>query len=167
MILSPMAAFAQGAPVSIGEQMQAAKGGVIFHIPTALGAIVPTYNVPEASSVQLNFTPDSLSAIYLGDIQNWNDPRLVADNPVLANVHQPIVVIHRSDGSGTTFGFTDYLSSVSADWQSQVGKGDSPRSAFQHRQLARTRCLPAAITTRSEEFIRQISIQGVPIFPNR
>jgi phosphate transport system substrate-binding protein len=115
---------ASDAPMT-DEQLQAAKGGQLFHIPTALGAIVPTYNVPEATSVQLNFTPDSLSAIYLGDIQSWNDPRLVADNPVLANVDQPIVVVHRSDGSGTTFGFTDYLSSVSSDWLSMVGKGTS------------------------------------------
>lgn len=55
----------------------------------------------------------------------WNDPKLVADNPVLANVNQSIVVMHRSDGSGTTFGFTDYLSNVSPDWQSRVGKGTS------------------------------------------
>src|SRR5258708_3990021 len=89
------------------------------------GAIVPTYNVPEARDVQLNFTPDSLSGIFLGDIQTWNDPRLVADNPVLAKLDQPIVVVHRSDGSGTTFGFTDYLSSVSPDWQAQVGVGTS------------------------------------------
>src|ERR1700736_1952560 len=69
---------ASDAPMT-DEQLQAAKGGQLFHIPTALGAIVPTYNVPEAANVQLNFTPDSLSAIYLGDIQSWSDPRLVAD----------------------------------------------------------------------------------------
>jgi phosphate transport system substrate-binding protein len=103
---------------------QAAKGGQIFHIPTALGAIVPTYNVPEATT-QLNFTGDTLAGIYLGTISTWNDPMLVADNPELASVNQPIVVVHRSDGSGTTFGWTDYLSSVSADWKSQVGKDTS------------------------------------------
>ena len=114
---------ASDAPMN-DDQLKAAAGP-IFHIPTALGAIVPTYNVPEAASTQLNFTPDSLAGIFLGDIQTWNDPTLVADNPVLANVNQPIVVVHRSDGSGTTFGFTDYLSNVSPDWQSRVGKGTS------------------------------------------
>lgn len=107
------------------QQLADAKGGPIFHIPAALGAIVPTYNVPEVSSTQLNFTPDDLAGIYVGDIGMWNDPRLVADNPALAHLEQPIVVVHRSDGSGSTFGFTDYLSSVSPDWKSAVGKGTS------------------------------------------
>lgn len=114
---------ASDAPMT-DDQLSAAKGGPIFHIPTALGAIVPIYNVPEAST-QLNFTPDDLAGIYLGEIQMWNDPRLVADNPVLANVVEPIAVVHRSDGSGTTFGWTDYLSTVSPDWSSTVGKGTS------------------------------------------
>jgi len=114
---------ASDAPMS-DTQLQAAKGGQILHIPTALGAIVPTYNVPEATT-QLNFTGDTLSGIYLGNIQTWNDPLLVADNPILANVDQAIVVVHRSDGSGTTFGFTDYLTSVSPDWKAQVGKDTS------------------------------------------
>ncbi|MBV8717209.1 MAG: phosphate ABC transporter substrate-binding protein PstS [Chloroflexi bacterium] len=111
---------ASDAPMT-DEQIKAAKGGELFHIPTALGAIVPTYNVPDTSS-QLKFTGDTLSAIYLGDVQKWNDPRLVADNPDLANVDQDIVVVHRSDGSGTTYGFTDYLSAVSPQWATQVGK---------------------------------------------
>jgi phosphate transport system substrate-binding protein len=96
------------------DQLKAAAGP-IFHIPTALGAIVPTYNLPEAGSTQLNFTPDAIAGIFLGDIQMWNDPMLVADNPV----------VDRSDGSGTTYGFTDYLSKVSPDWQTKVGKGTS------------------------------------------
>src|SRR5579859_1523512 len=114
---------ASDAPMT-DAQLAGAKGGQILHIPTALGAIVPTYNVPEATT-QLNFTGDTISGIYLGTISMWNEPLLVADNPVLANVAQPIVVVHRSDGSGTTYSFTDYLSSVSADWKSQVGKDTS------------------------------------------
>jgi phosphate transport system substrate-binding protein len=112
---------ASDAPMS-DDQIQAAKGGALFHIPTALGAIVPTYNVPEATS-QLNFTSATLSGIFLGDIQMWNDAQLVLDNPDLAGVNQPIVVVHRSDSSGTTFGFTDYLTNVSPDLQQRVGKG--------------------------------------------
>lgn len=74
------------------------------------------------ATTQLYVTGDTLAGIYPGNIQMWNDPLLVTDNPVLASVNQPIVVVHRSDGSRTTYGFTDYLSSVSADWKSQVGK---------------------------------------------
>lgn len=114
---------ASDAPMT-DEQIQAAKGGELFHIPTALGAIVPTYNVPEVTE-PLNVTGDTLAGIFLGTITTWNDPMLVADNPQLASVNQDIVVVHRSDGSGTTFGFTDYLSSVSPDWAQQVGKNTS------------------------------------------
>jgi phosphate transport system substrate-binding protein len=114
---------ASDAPMT-DDQIKAARGGELFHIPTALGAIVPTYNVPDTST-QLRFTGDSLAGIFLGDIQKWNDPRLVADNPDLASINQDIIVVHRSDGSGTTFGFTDYLSTVSQTWQQKVGKGTS------------------------------------------
>jgi phosphate transport system substrate-binding protein len=114
---------ATDAPMS-DDQLAAAKGGPIFHIPTALGAIVPTYNIPGVSG-KLKFTGDTLAGIYLGDISKWNDPKLVADNPDLANINEDIIVVHRSDGSGTTFGWTDYLSSVSPDWAQKVGKGTS------------------------------------------
>jgi len=113
---------ASDAPMT-DEQLRAAKGGEIFHIPTALGAIVATYNIPDDPSLKLNFTGDSLAGIFLGDIVKWNDPRLVVDNPGLASIDQDIVVVHRSDGSGTTFGFTDYLTTVSLDWAGRVGKG--------------------------------------------
>jgi phosphate transport system substrate-binding protein len=102
-------------------QMATVKSGV-FHVPAALGAIVPTYNLPGIET-QVRFTGDSLSGIFLGDITRWNDPRIVVDNPELANVNQDIVVVHRSDGSGTTFGFTDYLTTVSPEWSGRVGKG--------------------------------------------
>jgi phosphate transport system substrate-binding protein len=114
---------ASDAPMA-DAQIQAARGGDLFHIPTALGAIVPTYNMPDTST-QLKFTGETLSGIFLGDIQKWNDPRLVANNPDLANVNQDIVIVHRSDGSGTTFGFTDYLSSVNPQWAQTVGKDTS------------------------------------------
>src|SRR5919197_566397 len=113
---------ASDAPMT-DEQLKDAKAGELFHIPTALGAIVPTYNLP--GNPKLKFTGDTLAGIYLGDIAKWNDPKLVADNPDLANVNQDIVVVHRSDGSGTTFAWTDYLSTVSPDWQQRVGKGTS------------------------------------------
>jgi phosphate transport system substrate-binding protein len=116
---------ASDAPMN-DDQIKAAKGGPIFHIPTALGAIVLMYNIPDIpADTKLRFTGDTLAAIYLGDISRWNDPKLVADNPSLAQVNQDIVTVHRSDGSGTTFGFTDYLSAVNSDWKSKVGKATS------------------------------------------
>ena len=116
---------ASDAPMT-DEQLKAAKGGEIVHVPTALGAIVPSYNIPDlGTGTKLKFTGDTLAGIFLGTITKWNDPRLVADNPNLARVNQDIVVVHRSDGSGTTFGWTDYLSTVSKDWSQQVGKGTS------------------------------------------
>jgi phosphate transport system substrate-binding protein len=114
---------ASDAPMT-DDQIAGAKGGPIFHIPTALGAIVPTYNIPGVSG-KLKFTGDTLAGIYLGDISKWNDPKLVADNPDLANINEDIIVVHRSDGSGTTFGWTDYLSAVSPTWAQKVGKGTS------------------------------------------
>jgi len=104
------------------EQLSAAKNGAVLHIPMALGAVVPTYNVPEAKS-SLKFTGETIAGIFLGTITKWNDAKLVADNPELANVNQEIVVVHRSDGSGTSFIFTDYLSSVSDTWKTRVGRG--------------------------------------------
>jgi phosphate transport system substrate-binding protein len=106
------------------EQLRAAKGGEILHIPAALGAVVPTYNLPGMSG-QIRFTGDTLAGIFLGEITKWNDPKLVADNPDLASVNRDIVVVHRSDGSGTTSIWVDYLSTVSKTWEQQVGRGTS------------------------------------------
>ncbi|TAK28350.1 MAG: phosphate ABC transporter substrate-binding protein PstS [Chloroflexota bacterium] len=106
------------------EQLHQAKGGEILHIPTTLGAVVPTYNL-RGLSKPLRFTPDTLAAIFLGEIIKWNDPRLVADNPDAILPDKDIMVIHRSDGSGTTFVWTDYLSTVSPTWKSTVGRGTS------------------------------------------
>jgi phosphate transport system substrate-binding protein len=114
---------ASDAPMT-DDQLKGAKGGDVYHIPTALGAIVATYNIPNVNA-KLKFTGATLAGIFLGDISKWNDPKLVADNPDLAQVNQDIVVVHRSDGSGTTFGWTDYLSTISPDWNSKVGKATS------------------------------------------
>lgn len=106
------------------EQLSQFKGGKLFHIPTVLGAVVPAYNVPGVSG-ELKFTPDALAGIFLGKITSWNDPALVKANPGVNLPNQPIIVIHRSDGSGTTFIFTDYLSKVSSDWANSAGKNTS------------------------------------------
>jgi phosphate transport system substrate-binding protein len=106
------------------EQLAQAKTKIL-HVPTVLGAVVPAYNVSGVSG-EIKFTPEALAAIFLGKITNWNDKAIASANPgVNFPKDEPIVVIHRSDGSGTTFIFTDYLSKVSSDWQSQAGKGTS------------------------------------------
>ncbi|MFY9726571.1 MAG: phosphate ABC transporter substrate-binding protein PstS [Bryobacteraceae bacterium] len=95
-----------------------------LHFPTVLGGLVPTYNIPGVTQ-DLKFTPETLAGIYLGQITRWNDPRLVKDNPGAKLPASDIVVVHRSDGSGTTFVFTDYLSKVSPQWKSEVGANTS------------------------------------------
>ena len=114
---------ASDAPLT-DEQLQAAKGGALLHIPTTLGGVAVTYNVPGVGK-QLKFTPETLAGIFLGDITKWNDPKLVADNPDASLPAADILVVHRSDGSGTTNIFTDYLANVSARWKSSVGMGTS------------------------------------------
>ena len=96
----------------------------LFHIPTVLGSVVPAYNLPEVSG-EIRFTPESLAGIFLGKITTWNDPQLVKENKDLNLPNKPIVVVHRSDGSGTTYIFTDYLSKISPEWKSRVGKNTS------------------------------------------
>jgi phosphate transport system substrate-binding protein len=95
-----------------------------MHIPTVLGAVVPVYNIPGVSK-DLNFSGDEIADIYLGKITKWNDPRLVKDNPGANLPANDILPVYRSDGSGTTYIFTDYLSKVSPDWTNRVGKGTS------------------------------------------
>jgi phosphate transport system substrate-binding protein len=96
----------------------------ILHIPTVMGAVVPAYNVPGVTA-EIKFTPEALAGIFLGKIQKWNDAAITSANPGVKFPDQPIIVIYRSDGSGTTFIFTDYLSKISKDWASSVGKGTS------------------------------------------
>lgn len=96
----------------------------ILHVPTVLGAVVPAYNIPGVSG-EIKFTPQALAGIYLGKITSWNDSALTSVNPGVNLPNAPIVVVHRSDGSGTTFIFTDYLAKVSPDWKGQVGAGTS------------------------------------------
>lgn len=103
------------------EQAAVAAGGPILHIPMTIGGIAVVFKLPGFTSGQLKLTPDVLAKIYLGDIEKWNDPAIAAVNAGLSLPDTDITVVHRSDGSGTTFQFTDYLSKVSTDWQSQVG----------------------------------------------
>ncbi len=98
-------------------------GAPILHIPTCAGAVVVTYNLPGAP--QLKFTPDVIADIFLGKIKKWNDPRVVAPNPGVNLGNMNITVVHRSDGSGTTNIFSNYLSKVSPEWKQKVGTGPS------------------------------------------
>ena len=105
------------------EQLASAKVKII-HLPTVLGAVVPAYNIPGFKG-ELKFTPEVIAGIYLGKITSWNDPAIAKINPGVSLPNQGIIVVHRSDGSGTTYIFTDYLSKVSNEWRDSVGKGTS------------------------------------------
>jgi phosphate transport system substrate-binding protein len=96
----------------------------ILNLPTVLGAVVPAYNIPGVSG-EVKFTPDALAGIFLGRITKWNDKAIASVNPGVNFPDKDIVVVHRSDGSGTTFIWTDYLSKVSPDWKSAVGSNTS------------------------------------------
>jgi phosphate transport system substrate-binding protein len=96
----------------------------ILHFPTVLGAAIPAYNVPGVQT-ELNFTPEALSGIFLGKVTKWNDPLIASANPGVKLPGDDIVVIHRSEGSGTTYIWTDFLSKISDDWKNKVGKGAS------------------------------------------
>ena len=103
------------------DQLLAAPGKVL-HFPTVLGSVVPIYRVDGVSN-GLKFTGPVLAGIFMGTITKWNDPKIASSNPGVNLPATDITVVHRSDGSGTTFGFTDYLSTVSPDWAGRVGKG--------------------------------------------
>ncbi len=105
------------------DQLKAA-GVKILHFPTVLGAAVLTYNVPGVAT-DLKFTPEAIAGIYLGTITQWNDPAIAGPNPGVKLPKDDIVVVHRSDGSGTTYIWSDYLSKVSDQWKNKVGKGTS------------------------------------------
>jgi len=96
----------------------------LLHIPTVLGAVVPAYNLPGLSA-ELKFSGDVIADIYLGKITKWNDPRIVKDNPGVSLPNHPILPVYRSDGSGTNYIFTDYLSKVSPDFKAKIGSATS------------------------------------------
>jgi len=105
------------------KQLQEAKTKIL-NIPTVLGADVPAYNIPGVTA-ELKFTPEALAGIFLGKISKWNDKAITAANPGVNLPDKDIIVVHRSDGSGTTFIWVDYLSKISPEWKSQVGADTS------------------------------------------
>jgi phosphate transport system substrate-binding protein len=114
---------ASDAPMT-DEQVKAVNGNVI-HVPTVLGAVVATYNLPLIANTALRLDGPTLADIFLGKITNWRDRRIAALNPGVNLPDQDIIVVHRSDGSGTTFIFTDYLSKISPEWKGKVGRSTS------------------------------------------
>ncbi len=113
---------ASDAPMSDAELAAATKNGKILHFPTVMGAVIPIYNVSGVTQ-DLRFSGPTLAGIFLGKITKWNDKLIVADNPGVKLPNEDITVVHRTDGSGTTFVWTDFLSNVSADWKTKVGTG--------------------------------------------
>jgi len=113
---------ASDAPMTDAELAKAP--GQLVHIPTTLGAVVLAYNLADVKS-GLKLTPDVVAGIFLGDIKTWDDPKIAKDNPDLKLPKDPITVATRSDGSGTTAVFTDYLSKISPAWKEKVGAGKS------------------------------------------
>ncbi len=106
------------------KAFQDKHGFGILHFPTVMGAVVPTYNIPGVDAA-LNFTPEALAGIFLGKVTKWNDPVIGGANKGVKLPAEDIVVVHRADGSGTTYVWTDYLSKVSDEWKTKVGKGTS------------------------------------------
>jgi phosphate transport system substrate-binding protein len=113
---------ASDGPMTDDQLKQA--GFKVLHFPTVLGAAVPSYNIPGLTA-ELKFTPEALAGIYLGNVTKWNDPAIAGANPGVKLPAEDIVVLHRSDGSGTTYIWSDYLSKVSDDWKSKVGTNTS------------------------------------------
>ncbi|MEW6130103.1 MAG: phosphate ABC transporter substrate-binding protein PstS [Acidobacteriota bacterium] len=105
------------------EDLQKVNNGVL-HIPTVLGAVVLTYNLPDVKA-ELKLTPEAIAGIFLGKVKKWNDPAIASANADVALPDKEITVVHRSDGSGTSFVFTDYLAKVSPEWKQAVGAGTS------------------------------------------
>jgi phosphate transport system substrate-binding protein len=123
--LSKTVAFgASDAPLTDEQIAQAGGAANVVHIPVTQGSVVIAYNLPGVQK-QLRFSPETIAGMYLGTIKLWNDPKIAADNPGVSLPVKPVLVVHRSEGSGTTDIFTDYLTKVSAEWKSKVGRGSS------------------------------------------
>jgi phosphate transport system substrate-binding protein len=115
---------ASDAPLTDEQMAQAGGEANVVHVPVTQGSVVIAYNLSGVSQ-HLRFSPETIAGMYLGTIRMWNDPKIAADNPGVSLPSKPVLVVHRSDGSGTTDIFTDYLTKVSAEWKQKVGHGTS------------------------------------------
>ena len=111
-------------PMTEAQLTAAGGASAVLHIPMVMGAVVPTYNVPGVTA-SLKFTPEVLAGIYLEQIKKWNDPKITTLNPGVTLPDAAITTVHRSDGSGTTYVWTDYLSKISPEWKTRVGFANS------------------------------------------
>ena len=130
----------------------AAVNGKVIHLPTVLGADAVTWNLPSLGKTTLNFDAATLADIFLGKITKWNHPRLVALNPGVALPDKDLLVVHRTDGSGTTFIWTDYLSTVSPEWARwRIDQSEVVQAILRHRDL---RAAPASRLLQGREIGR-------------
>lgn len=123
-IAKTVAFGASDAPMTDEQLGQAGGATNVVHIPVTQGSVVIAYNLPEVKT-QLKFSADTIAGMFLGNIKLWNDPKIAADNKGVALPAKPVLVVHRSEGSGTTDIFTDYLTKANADWKAKVGHGTS------------------------------------------
>ena len=113
-----------GSDAPMTDELMKATGGEVIHVPVALGAIVMTYNLPGVQT-ELKLTPEAIAGIFLGTVKKWNDAAIATNNPGVNLPATDITIVHRSDGSGTTYVFVDYLAKVSPDWKQKVGVNTS------------------------------------------
>ena len=140
------------------QQIAAVKGNVL-HIPTVLGAVVVTYNLPSLGATKLKFDGATIADIFLGTITKWNDPKIAAPNPGVKLPDQDIIVVHRSDGSGTSFIFTDFLSKVSPEWKSKVGSATSVQLADRAGRQGQRGRHPAGQAVRGSDRLRRADLR--------
>ena len=147
---------ASDAPMS-DDEMSRAKGSAVLHFPTVLGAVVLTYNVPGVAK-PLRLTGDVIGEIFLGQITKWNDAKLTALNPGVKLPAMDVLVVHRSDGSGTTYIFTDYLTAASSAWASGPGKGKDVKWPVGLGRQGQRRCDGAGETDAGRDRLRRARI---------
>jgi len=134
------------------------RGCNVLHFPTVAGAVVPIYNIPGVTA-ELDFTPEALAGIYLGKITKWNDPAIAKPNPAVKLPGSDIVVVHRSDASGTTYVFVDFLSKVSDEWKSKVGRNVGQLARGTGGQRERRRVRPGQANPQLD-WLRRVDLRG-------
>lgn len=150
------------------EELAAAKGGAVLHVPTVLGAVAVAYNLPGLSQ-PLRLTGDVIADIFLGHITTWNDPRIAASNPGVRLPDEDVLVVHRTDGSGTTYVFTDYLSSVSQRWANGPGRGKQIKwptglgAKGNEGVAAQVKLMPGTISYTELSYVELIPLQAAHV----
>ena len=158
---------ASDSPMS-DKELAAAKGGAVLHVPTVIGAVAVAYNLPEVAQ-PLRLTGDVIADIFLGQITKWNDPRIAAVNPGVRIPDTDVLVVHRTDGSGTTYVFTDYLSSVSQRWANGPGRGKQVKwptglgAKGNEGVAAQVKLMPGTISYTELSYVELIPLQAAHV----